>query len=73
MPATVIGSQQSDLFTNHTIFALNRVIAVLNPVSVKRSFQHANEYVRTIVPLISNPKNNSPRSARSLHFTLPSV
>ena len=34
-------------------------------------FHHANEYVTTIVPLFSNPKNNSPQSARSLHFTLP--
>ena len=34
-------------------------------------FPHANEYVTTIVPLFSNPKNNSPQSVRSLHFTLP--
>ena len=34
-------------------------------------FQHANEYVTVIVPLFSNPKNNSPQSVCSLHFTLP--
>ena len=34
-------------------------------------FHHANENVTTIVPLFSNPKNNSPQSVRSLHFTLP--
>ena len=34
-------------------------------------FHHANEYVTIIVPLFSNPKNNSPQSVRSLHFTLP--
>ena len=36
-------------------------------------FQHANEYVTVIVPLFSNPKNNSPQSVCSLHFTLPSL
>ena len=30
-------------------------------------FHHANENVTTIVPLFSNPKNNSPQSVRSLH------
>ena len=34
-------------------------------------FHHANENATTIVPLFSNPKNNSPQSVRSLHFTLP--
>ena len=34
-------------------------------------FHHANEYVTTIVPLFSIPKNNSPPSVHSLHFTLP--
>ena len=34
-------------------------------------FHPANEYVTTIVPLFSNPKNNSPQSVRGLHFTLP--
>ena len=32
-------------------------------------FHHANEYVTVIVPLY--PKNNSPLSVCSLHFTLP--
>ena len=36
-------------------------------------FHHANENVTTIVPLFSNPKNNSPQSVRSLHFTLPRI
>ena len=35
-------------------------------------FRHANEFMTTIVPLFSNPKNNSPQSVYSLHFTLPS-
>ena len=34
-------------------------------------FHQANEYETTIVPWFSNPKNNSPQSVRSLHFTLP--
>ena len=34
-------------------------------------FYHANEQVTTIVPLFSNPENNSPQSVHSLHFTLP--
>ena len=34
-------------------------------------FHHANEQVTTIVPMFSNPKNNSPQSVRSQHFTLP--
>ena len=34
-------------------------------------FHHANYNVTTIVPLCSNPKNNSPQSVYSLHFTLP--
>ena len=31
-------------------------------------FHHANVNKRTIVPLFSSPKNNSPQSVRSLHF-----
>ena len=31
-------------------------------------FYQANEYGTTIVPLFSNPKNNSPQSVRSLHL-----
>ena len=31
-------------------------------------FHHANVNMRTIVPLFSSPKNNSPQSVRSLHF-----
>ena len=34
-------------------------------------FYHGNENVTTIVPLFSNPKNNSRQSVHSLHFTLP--
>ena len=34
-------------------------------------FHHANENMTTIVPLFSNPKNNSPKSVGSLHLTLP--
>ena len=30
-----------------------------------------SEQVTATVPLFSNPKNNSPQSVRSLHFTLP--
>ena len=36
-------------------------------------FHHANENVTTIVPLYSNPKNNSPQSVRSLYFTPPQL
>ena len=38
--------------------------------TVDYSFHHANEYVTAIVPLFSNPKNNSLQSVSSLHFTL---
>ena len=38
---------------------------------VTYDINHANEQVTAIVPLFSNPKNNSPQSVRSLHFTLP--
>ena len=31
-------------------------------------FHQANVNMRTIVPLFSSPKNNSPRPVRSLHF-----
>ena len=31
-------------------------------------FHHANVNMRTIVPLFSSPKNNSPQPVRSLHF-----
>ena len=31
-------------------------------------FHQANVNMRTIVPLFSSPKNNSPQSVRSLHF-----
>ena len=34
-------------------------------------FPHKNEYVTTIVPLFSNPKNSSLQSVCSLHFTQP--
>ena len=34
-------------------------------------FHHTNEYVTKIIPLFSNPKNNSPQSVCSLRFTLP--
>ena len=39
-------------------------------------FQHANEYVTIIVPLFSNPKNNSPQSGCSLQsafYTAPFI
>ena len=36
-------------------------------------FHHANEYVTTIVPLFSNPKNNRPQSvdSQSAFYTAP--
>ena len=34
-------------------------------------FHHANENMTTIVPLFSNPKNNSLQSVGSLHLTQP--
>ena len=34
-------------------------------------FHLPNENLTTIVPLFSNPKNNSPQSVHGLHFTLP--
>ena len=38
--------------------------------TVDYCFHHANEYVTTIVPFFSNPKNNSPQSA---FYTAPSA
>ena len=73
MPATVIGSQRCDLFTNHTISALNRICSKWRHFCFKSGqcktqtadccFQHEN--VTTIVLLFPIPKNNSPRSVRN--------
>jgi len=38
--------------------------------TVDYCFHRANENVTTIVPLFSNPENNSPQSVHGLHFTL---
>ena len=49
---------------------LNIIIGQCKTQTAEYCFHHANEYVTTIVPLFSNPKNNSLQSVRSLHFTL---
>ena len=41
------------------------------PQTADYCFHQTNENMTTIVPLFSNPKNNSPKSVGSLHLTLP--
>ena len=53
------------------IFMFCCVVSVLKMQTVDYCFHHANEYLTTIVPLFSNPKDNSLQSVLSLHFTLP--
>ena len=49
----------------------NYTVGQCNTQTADYCFYRANENVTTIVPLFSDPKNNSAQSVRSLHFTLP--